>query len=368
MKKTEVSSTLTKNLPIFQHIELESVGLDPNKWKKGEKGIYRLAAIALFGAAAYGLWVYVLPALFIALAKLVVIAIFSGFLIFLFLARKLIYKVMRSLVRKMHKALIKNDKFGELERQRQRMIAQKNEFKGAKTKIKGLRNQSQKSADENQIKAKNLQEQIKADSKTAEKLKSEVKGYEDSGKTNSDEYVEAKSKLTRKLNSVRRTMRQYEHAKLLIEKYGTRAHTMARLERKLALVGIAVDDKVLDFDTSVEMLKAEYEFARSARTATEAAKGAMGLTHSWELEYALEVVTGSIEFDLAATSENLLDIDELTQKYAMDDDQLYDELDAIADKINSGEETITDSRKYTNPNYKLTREEKLISGGFGDLF
>lgn len=91
-------------------------------------------------------------------------------------------------------------------------------------------------------------------------------------------------------------------------------------------------------------------------------------TQSWELDYALEVVTSTIAQDIARTSENLLDIDTLTSKYSVDNDELYSRLDTLADKIKTGDNTIPDSSKYANPNYKMTKDDKLASGGFGDIF
>ena len=91
-------------------------------------------------------------------------------------------------------------------------------------------------------------------------------------------------------------------------------------------------------------------------------------TKDWELEYALEVVTSTIAQDIARTSENLIDIDALTSQYSVDNDELYTKLDTLADKIKTGDSMIPDSSKYTNPNYKMTKEDKLNAGGFGDIF
>ena len=111
-----------------------------------------------------------------------------------------------------------------------------------------------------------------------------------------------------------------------------------------------------------------YEFAKNAKAATESAKSAMMFTKDWELEYALEVVTSTIAQDIAKTSENLIDIDALTSKYSVDNDELYSRLDSLADEIKTGENTIPDSTKYTSPNYKMSKEDKQNAGGFGDIF
>ncbi|HMK07075.1 MAG TPA: hypothetical protein VK476_06060, partial [Flavobacterium sp.] len=138
--------------------------------------------------------------------------------------------------------------------------------------------------------------------------------------------------------------------------------------RKLTLAGTAIDIKIADFDATVKMLQKEYEFAKNAKAATESAKSAMMFTKDWELEYALEVVTSTIAQDIARTSENLIDIDALTSKYSVDNDELYARLDSLADEIKTGENTIPDSNKYSSPNYKLSKDDKLNNGGFGDIF
>ena len=108
--------------------------------------------------------------------------------------------------------------------------------------------------------------------------------------------------------------------------------------------------------------------AEAAKQATEQAKSAMLFTKGWELEYALDVVSNTIALDLATTKENLLDLDSLTSQYSMDSDELYSKLDKLADQIKTDNYTIPDSKKYNNPNYKLTQDDKAESKGFGDIF
>jgi hypothetical protein len=43
--------------------------------------------------------------------------------------------------------------------------------------------------------------------------------------------------------------------------------------------------------------------------------------------------TSTIALDIARTSENLIDIDALTSKYSVDNDELYLRLDSLADQI-----------------------------------
>jgi ribosomal protein L22 len=365
--KTENVSSKLSSLPISRHIDLEKMGLDPTKWKKGEKNIFRIISIALIAGAGIALWVYLIPILFAVMVKTLAVLAFAGGMFLLYTFRKPLYKMLRGLSRGLHKSIIKSRPFAELEVQREKMFAQKEQFRDARITIRKLRNQAQELANKNANDAKSYKAEITSDRKTAEKLKKHVVAMEQANQKDTDEYVEIKTKFTKKLNSARRTMHLYEQANTFGQKYGVRASAMGRLERKLALVGNAVDDKLADFDVSVDMLKKEYDFAKSARIATDSARSIMGLTSNWELEYALEVVTDSIAQNLAVTSENLSDIDSLTEKYQWDDDRLYDELDAIANKFASGEEEVIDTDKYRNPEYRLTPEDRSVSGGFTDL-
>jgi hypothetical protein len=129
-----------------------------------------------------------------------------------------------------------------------------------------------------------------------------------------------------------------------------------------------MDIKIADFDATVEMLKKDYEFGQKSNAATTAAKNAMLFDKSWELDYALDVVTSTIASDIAITSGNLRDIDSLTANYAMDSDELYTNLDVLADKIKTGADVIPSAKQYNNPEYRLTESDKLSSGGFGDMF
>jgi len=52
----------------------------------------------------------------------------------------------------------------------------------------------------------------------------------------------------------------------------------------------------------------------------------------------------------------------------MDSDELYSKLDKLADQIKTDNYVIPQSKNYSNPNYKLTGEDKIESKGFGDIF
>ena len=371
--KFEQEKTALSELPILKHFD-ESKGeiaLSKDTLKKGEKSLFWVLALGLLGGLGYLTWTYIIPPLFTMLGQAIAISATGVFLVFLVMMYPVIMKGLRFATRNIHKALIHSNPFNELEEQKQKMIKNREVFKATKAKLKGLKNEMEIEGHKSEKEAKTFQEDILSLQRQSEKLKSamdEMVKQHGVGAKDTDEYVALQSELARKLSDSQRVSNQYEQSKNFTQKYGVRANVLGKMDRKLTLAGTAIDIKIADFDTTITMLRKEYEFAKNAKEATESAKSAMMFTQSWELEYALEVVTSTIALDIARTSENLLDIDTLTSKYSVDNDELYSRLDSLADQIKTGDNTIPDSSKYNNPNYKMTKEDKQNAGGFGDIF
>ncbi|NNT71020.1 hypothetical protein HKT18_02210 [Flavobacterium sp. IMCC34852] len=373
MNKYEQEKSTLLELPILKHFD-ESKGeiaLNTNTLKKGEKGLFWALALALMGVGGYLIWTYIIPPLFTMLGQVVALSATAVFLIFLVLMFPVIMKGLRFATKNLHKALIQSNPFNELEEQKEKMLKNREVFKNTKAKLKGLKNEMEIEAAKSEKEAKDFQEDVLSLQRQSEKLKSamdEMVKINGIGAKDTDEYVALQSELAKKLSDSQRVSNQYEQSKSFIQKYGVRANVLGKMDRKLTLAGTAIDIKIADFDTTITMLRKEYEFAKNAKAATESAKSAMMFTKDWELEYALEVVTSTIAQDIARTSENLIDIDALTSKYSVDNDELYSRLDSLADEIKTGDNTIPDSTKYTSPNYKMTKEDKQNAGGFGDIF
>ena len=94
----------------------------------------------------------------------------------------------------------------------------------------------------------------------------------------------------------------------------------------------------------------------------------MLFSKDWELDYALDVVTTTIASDIATTAGNIKDIDSLTSQYSLDSDDLYNNLNMLADNIKVGKDDVPNASQYMNPDYQLTQDDKLKSGGFQDMF
>ena len=282
-----------------------------------------------------------------------------------------IIKGLKKLARALHKLLIRYDPFGELEEQKQKMVQNRNQFKEAKAKIKAIKSNMESESIKAEKEAKEFQDKVLVLQSRAETTKNKMHDIEQRmGETakETDEYVELQTGIMKTLSEAQRVSHMLNQSTGLVRKYGSRAHVIGKLDRKLNMVDTAMEIKIADFEVSIDMLKKEYAFAEAAKQATEQAKSAMLFTKGWELEYALDVVTNTIALDLATTKENLLDLDSLTSQYSIDSDELYSKLDKLADQIKTDSYNVPESKKYNNPNYKLTSEDKIESKGFGDIF
>lgn len=358
------------DLPILKHFDNEKgeVSLNPSNWRNGEKGLNTILKLAAFAGLGYAAWTYILPPLFTALGQVIALAGVAVFLILFVMMLPVILKGFRRLTRAMHKSLIKHDPFGELEEQKQKMLQNRKVFKNSKAKIKALKNNMEAESFKSEQEAKTFQDQLVSLQKQAQKIKTDMERVVSEKGKDTDEYVELHSALAKKLSESQRISHQLDQSKSFVRKYGSRASVMGKLDRKLTMAGTAIDIKISDFEVTIKMLEKEYEFAKTAKAATEGAKSAMLFTKDWELEYALDVVTETIALDIAKTQENLSDIDTLTAKYDVDSDELYAQLDTLADKIKTGKDFVPESKKYNNPDYKLSQEDKQASGGFGNIF
>ena len=361
------------DLPILKHFDQNQLSKQMNAttFRKGEKGIYSVLRLLILGAIGYGAWVYVLPPVFQALGQLFAVAATGVGIVALIMLAPVIFKGLRRVTRLIHKALIKYDPFAQLEDERAKMIENQRTFRVAKANIAQLKNDMEIESEKAKKEAESGQTRILTLNGKANKIKAQMdemvktKGVQARGE---DEYVHLTADFQKTLAEAQRVENKYQQSKNFIEKYGTRANIMKKMGQKLTLVETAMDIKISDFDATVEMLKKDYEFGRKANAATTAAKSALGFTKGWELDYALDVVTSTISADIAMTSGNLRDIETLTNNFNLDSDEMFANLNLMADKINLGQDLIPDNKKYSNPEYKLTQSDVNSSGGFGEMF
>jgi hypothetical protein len=366
--------TLNANLaglPILKHFDQNEIAKNVESFRNGEKGLFWFLKLGALIGVGYLLWTYVLPPIMIALGQLAAVAATAIGVVFLIIAAPVIIKGIRRFTRALHKAVIKYDPFAQLEDERNKMLKNQNDFRIAKSNISQLKQEMEIEADKSEKEAESGQTRIIAIQGKAEKLDVEmkemvrVKGVDAKSE---DEYVEKAAEFQKILAEAQRVSNKLTQAKDFVQKYGARAAVMKKLGQKLTMVETAMEIKIQDFDATIEMLKKDYEFGQKSNAATSAAKSVLGFSKGWEFDYALDVVTSTIAADIAMTAGNLRDIETLTTNYNLDSDELFANLNQIADKIKVGQDIIPDAKQYSNPEYKLTRDDKLKSGGFGDLF
>jgi len=370
----------TRDLPIFKHFNESEISSGLDSFRKGfinEKGMFNFFKLAILLGGIYGGWLLlgalptILAPLFAVLGQYLQIAGTIVLIIGTIIAGPVIVKGIRMLTRAIHKTLISYDPFAELEKQKGLMTQNQQKFRASKGQILSLKTDCENEAAKNETDAKKAQGRILQLSEKAKATKTEMDNMVVKGgiaAKGEDEYVDLNADLFKIVSESSRVSSQLAQAQDFIVKYGVRANIMKKFAQKLTMVETSMDIKILDFDATIDMLKNDYKFAQKDKFATEAAKSAMLFTKGWELEYALDVVTNTIASDISITAGNLKDIDSLTKNYAVDSDELYANLDTLANKIRIGTDVIPEAKKYSNPEYKLTQEDKVKSNGFDNIF
>lgn len=372
--QTQTKTTLNANLaelPILKHFDQKEISTKVDNFRKGEKNLFWFFKLAALVGVGYLTWTYVLPPVFAAIGQMLAVAATAVLVVTGIIMAPVILKGIRLFTRAVHKALIKYDPFAQLEVEKQKMLDNQRTFRIAKQNIASLKTEMEVEANNAEKEAESGQTRIIALQGKAEKIKvgmdEMVKKLGVAAKAE-DEYVNYASELQKVLAEAQRVANKLNQSKDFVQKYGSRAAIMKKMGQKLTMVETVMDIKIQDFDATVDMLKKDYEFGQKSNAATSAAKSAMGFTKGWEFDYALDVVTSTIANDIAITAGNLKDIETLTSNYSLDSDELYANLNQIADKIKVGQDIIPDAKQYSNPEYQLSSSDRTKSGGFGDLF
>lgn len=369
--KTATLNANLSELPILKHFNQNEIATKVDSFRKGEKNLFWFMRLAAFGAIGYLSWVYVLPPIFKAIGQMLAVAATGVLIVGLVIAAPVIVKGIRRLTRALHKAVIRHDPFAQLEEERAKMELNKVNFQKAKGNISQLKHEMEVEADKAEKEANGGQTKILALQGKAEKIKKQMddmvasKGID--AKTD-DDYVNLAAEFQKTLAEAQRVSNKMNQAKDFVQKYGSRANVMKKLGQKLTMVETAMEIKIHDFDATIEMLKKDYAFGQKANAATSAAKSVLGFSNGWEFDYALDVVTSTIAADIAMTAGNLKDIETLTSNYTLDSDELFANLNQVAEKIKVGADLIPEAKKYSNPEYNLTQSDRVKSGGFGELF
>lgn len=357
-------------LPIMKHFNESDIVTNTNTLKKGEKGIFNFLKFMVIIGAIFGTVVYVLPPVFQAIGRMLAVAVTGVITVFLVLIAPLIFRLLRRFAKKLHKAVIASAPFEQFEIERKKLLDLQQTFRAAKGNILTLKSDMEVEAANSEKDANSYQTKILTLQNKVHTLKEHLDNLGKSGveARNSDEYVNGQAELLKLLSESNRVATRMTQAKDFVQKYGSRAAIMKKLNQNMVMAETSIEIKIEDFDATVEMLKADTKFSQKARAATDAAKSVMLFDKGWELEFAIEVVHDTIANDIATTAGNIKDLEMLTRNYNVDSDELYANLNLLADNIKIGKDPVQSAKQYSNPEYKLTSSDKLKSGGFDNLF
>jgi len=369
------TKTITQ-LPIMKYFDdakLVQTGKESlAKWRKGEKPISAIIGLILLGIIGYGTIRWVIPAVFGALSQVLAVIVSILAIVLVILLLPAIYKLFRRIVRWFHKAIIRWNPFDELDEQKQKMWETHDLFLKHKSKIKQLRNDFEQMSRETQKVAENSKSEVQRQTKKAGEIKVQMDKLiteKGAGVKETDEFVDLQQQFINATSAGTRTNTVLEKNIEWTTKYAARSNIFANLDRKLAIGATLLENKIKDFEESVGIMKKDWEMAAASRGATAILKEILGPGgQNWKLEYALEFVAGRISEDLAMTAQNLEDLERNTTAFDFDSDEAYEKLLAIGNKLDAGQIDVPDPSKISNPNHKLTREEKDSTGPLGDIF
>ncbi|WP_028524884.1 hypothetical protein [Runella limosa] len=372
------NQALTKlsDLPILKHLDggenkLKVLPENMANWKKGEKSIAWFVGLILMLGILYGFFMFVLPVIVAAFTKALAALVVVGTVVLGVMLAPFIFKLFRRLVRGLHKFLIKVDPFGELDDQLDKMKDSRQQFEKVKAEINACKIQMKQEAVKAEKLAKDAGQKVVYCQEEAKALKVKLdkmieKGGDAARET--DDFVHLEGKLNAAIGDGNRAVSEAETYKRLVDTFGSRANVFAKLDRKLVGYGHAFDEKLKDFATSINLLKTESRAMAAANNATTRARKVLGQSQDWQLDYALEVISGQIASDIASTQANIRDLDSIVRDFNPNDERAYARLETFANQIKGGEFEVSDSNRISNPNYKLTSEQKNAGGGITDIF
>ena len=372
----EMETKAVTQLPIMKYFDdaklAEQGKIIIGKWRKGEKPIGAIIGLVLLGVIGYGTIKWIIPAVFGMLSQVLAVVVSVLAVILVILLLPAIFKLFRRIVRWFHKAIIRWNPFDELEEQKQKMWETHDQFLRHKAKIKQLRNDFEQMSNETRKVAESSKEEVQRQTKKAGEIKEQMDmmiAEKGQSVKETDEYVDLQQKFINATSSGTRNNTILEKNIEWTTKYAARSNIFANLDRKLAIGATLLENKIKDFEESINIMKKDWEMAAASRGATAILKEILGPGgQNWKLEYALEFVAGRISEDLAITSQNLEDLDRNTTAFNFDSDEAYEKLLAIGNKLDADQIEIPNPATISNPNHKLTRDEKNAAGPLGDIF
>jgi len=352
-------------LPSFKNVDVANLKLNPVEWRKGEKPTFNIMSLLILVGLGYVTWTFVLPLLF----GIIKVAVIGGALILAYLSRKIIWSMMKKIVRKFHEAAIRYDVWGTFEEQKVNLKEKENEAIRAESVILTTEKNMQAEALKQEKLAKSYQERLTEIAAEKDLLLNEREKYTTEDSKQDERYVELCIQINDIAAESERIISVYNQSNDLVEKFGARANIFKKFRMKFKYFLSAIKNEVKNFDTTVQMLRVDYDAATAMDSGTSAVKEAMLFEDEWEVKYATEFVRDYTALRIANTSSNLTDINDIMTSINMNTDpsKAFAKLEKLTKSISDGTETVNSAKKYNNPELILNTEEKKASGFDGIL-
>lgn len=370
-------NTKIMDLPIMKNLGENQIAKSVTNFRTGEKPAYNIIRYGAYGVAGFLAWTFLLPYLTPIVAgtlglawMLVQLGLAAVIMVALITLWPAFSAWMRIFTRMLHKTAIKYKPFEQLEREKQKLLANQVTFRVASQNIRNLSQDMGIQADKCKKEVQESSRNIEVLNGSVAKIKAQMEGLvatHGQAIKAEDEYVNLAVTFNDKVGDLNRAVKQAESSNEYMFKYKAREAVMKKMSNKLKMVESTMSNKIADFDQTVKFLKDDYDFAQKSNAATYAAKSAIGFSSGWERDYALEVIAESIAQDTAMTAGNLKDIEALTANYNLNSDELYANLSIIADKMDYSNIDV-DLKAYNNPDYILTSQDRKNVGAVGDMF
>ncbi len=349
--------------PVLKHYDdNQFVGMETEN-QSPTRPVFSIVKLVLLGAGLYLSWDYILIPLFIALGQIAIAIATIIAVVGMIIMAPLILRWLKDMAIGLEKVFISQKPFDRLALERENMVKHGQEVTKTKILIQGLEMDGAKASKGYEDKALSLQSKMLKDEKTADSMNEILKKLKQQPDyETSDEFIHHNAAFFRLVSDTQRTKLELEHCKTLISSYGVNYRTMKMVRQKLFLAEIAHEAKLMDFDVTVDMLKREYTLANATKQGTTAARKALGLDPSWQLEFATNVITKTIANDIAITAGNLKDIGKITSEYSLDSEELYAKLKISAESIKVKADVVPSAKAYQKESYILTEKDRLSSG------
>lgn len=372
--KTKQFDLLEIDLPASKHLDaskLSEFATDSLKYfRRGEKGLFGVLKILLGVGVLAALGVWVVPAIFTAIAK-VSAAIASIVLIGAFImALPKLFKLLRKLTRALHEMTIAYRPFDTLREGLGKMRKNLVQYRTAKDQVKNSEKEMRTDSKQSEKNAQELQAAVLSLNEKAKEIKSKMEAIKNKLGEQAhldDTYQNLKIRFAKTVSEGQRAQRKYNQEVGLVQKFGSRANILKKVGIKLSFAETAMELKILDFSDSIDILEKDFKATEKMNEATGLAKSTLMFENEWEVKYATDVVSNMISEEISNASGNIKDIEMLTANVNMDSDALFLKLDKFAESITTGEEKVPDSKKYQSDEYMLTQDDQDAAGGFENL-